>query len=56
LAVAFSCGVWLISWIAALNMNVVKTIFLSRAITLPAGVILSILIFFTLKGIFYIQA
>jgi len=48
-------GVGLARGIAALNMNVVKTIFLSWAITLPAGAILSILFFFTLKGIFYIQ-
>jgi PiT family inorganic phosphate transporter len=34
-------------------MNVVRTIFLSWVITLPAGALLSILFFFTLKGIFY---
>jgi PiT family inorganic phosphate transporter len=38
--------------IAALNLNVVRTIFLSWIITLPAGAILSILFFFTLKGMF----
>ncbi|HSG10936.1 MAG TPA: inorganic phosphate transporter [Gammaproteobacteria bacterium] len=48
-------GVGLARGIAAVNMNMVKTIFLSWAITLPAGAILSILFFFTLKGMFYIQ-
>jgi len=47
-------GVGLARGIAALNMNVVRTIFLSWVITLPAGALLSILFFFTLKGIFYI--
>jgi len=46
-------GVGLARGIAALNMNVVQTIFLSWVITLPAGALLSILFFFTLKGIFY---
>lgn len=45
-------GVGLARSIAALNMNVVRTIFLSWIITLPAGAIMSIIFFFTLKGIF----
>ena len=46
-------GVGLARGIAALNMNVVQTIFLSWVITLPAGALLSIVFFFMLKGIFY---
>jgi len=45
-------GVGLARGIAALNMNVVRTIFMSWVITLPAGAILSIFFFFILKGIF----
>lgn len=45
-------GVGLARGIAALNMQVVRTIFMSWIITLPAGAILSIMIFFMLKGIF----
>ena len=45
-------GVGMARGIAALNMNVVRTIFMSWIITLPAGAILSIIIFFMLKGIF----
>jgi len=45
-------GVGLARGIGALNMNVVRTIFLSWIVTLPAGAIMSILFFFTLKGIF----
>ncbi len=45
-------GVGLARGIAALNMNVVRTIFLSWIVTLPAGAILAILFFFMLKGIF----
>ena len=45
-------GVGLARGIAALNMNVVRTIFMSWVITLPAGAILAIFFFFTLKGIF----
>ncbi|MDH3527004.1 MAG: inorganic phosphate transporter [Gammaproteobacteria bacterium] len=48
-------GVGLARGIAAVNMNIVKTIFLSWAITLPAGALLSILFFFMLKGMFYFQ-
>ena len=45
-------GVGLARGMAALNMNIVKTIFLSWIITLPAGAALSIFFFFMLKGIF----
>ncbi len=45
-------GVGLARGLGALNMNVVRTIFLSWIVTLPAGAILSIIFFFTLKGIF----
>ncbi len=45
-------GVGMARGIAALNMNVVRTIFMSWIITLPAGAVLSIVIFFMLKGIF----
>jgi len=38
--------------IGALNMNIVRTIFLSWIVTLPAGAIMSIIFFFTLRGIF----
>lgn len=43
-------GVGLARGIAALNLNVVRTIFMSWIITLPAGAILSIIIFFMLKS------
>jgi inorganic phosphate transporter, PiT family len=45
-------GVGLARGIAALNLNVVRTIFMSWVITLPAGAILSILFFFILKASF----
>lgn len=45
-------GVGLARGIAALNLNVVRTIFLSWIVTLPAGAILAIVFFFLLKGIF----
>jgi inorganic phosphate transporter, PiT family len=45
-------GVGLARGIAALNLDVVRTIFMSWVITLPAGAALSILFFFTLRGIF----
>ena len=45
-------GVGLARGIGALNMNVVRTIFLSWIITLPAGAILSIFFFYVLKAIF----
>ncbi len=45
-------GVGLARGIAALNLQVVRTIFLSWIVTLPAGAILAIVFFFMLKGIF----
>ena len=45
-------GVGLARGIGALNLGVVRTIFLSWIVTLPAGAILSIIFFFILKGIF----
>ena len=45
-------GVGLARGIGALNLNVVRTIFLSWIVTLPAGALMSILFFFMLKGIF----
>lgn len=46
-------GVAMARGMSALNLNVVKTIFMSWIVTLPAGAMLSIIIFFILKGIFY---
>ncbi len=46
-------GVGLARGIAALNMRVIRTIFMSWVVTLPAGGFLAILFFFILKGIFY---
>lgn len=45
-------GVGMARGIGALNLNVVRTIFLSWIITLPAGAIMAIVFFFTLKGMF----
>ncbi len=45
-------GVGMARGIAALDLRVVRNIFMSWIITLPAGAILSILFFFILKGIF----
>lgn len=45
-------GVGLARGISALNLRVVGTIFISWMVTLPAGAILSIIIFFILKAIF----
>jgi len=45
-------GVGLARGIGALNTNVIKTIFMSWIVTLPAGAILSIFFFFTFKGMF----
>lgn len=45
-------GVGLARGIGALNLGIVRTIFLSWIVTLPAGAILSIIFFFILKGIF----
>ncbi len=45
-------GVGIARGMAALNLRVVGTIFISWLVTLPAGAILAILIYFMLKGIF----
>jgi len=45
-------GVGMARGIGALNLNVVRTIFLSWVITLPAGAIMAIFFFFTFKGMF----
>ena len=45
-------GVGIARGLASLNLRVINRIFLSWIITLPAGAIMSILFFFTLKGIF----
>jgi len=45
-------GVGLARGIAALNLRVVRTIFMSWVITLPVGAFLSILFFFFFKGLF----
>jgi len=45
-------GVGLARGIASLDLTVVRTIFLSWIVTLPAGAILAIVFFFMLKGIF----
>lgn len=45
-------GVGLARGMAALNLNVIRNIFMSWIITLPAGAILSIIFFFMLKGMF----
>ncbi|MDZ7803353.1 inorganic phosphate transporter [Thiohalophilus sp.] len=45
-------GVGMARGIAAVNMAVVRTIFMSWIVTLPAGAILAILFFFMFKGIF----
>ncbi|MCW8918302.1 MAG: inorganic phosphate transporter [Gammaproteobacteria bacterium] len=45
-------GVGLARGIASLNLTVVRTIFLSWIVTLPAGAILAIAFFFLFKGLF----
>jgi PiT family inorganic phosphate transporter len=45
-------GVGLARGIAALNLRVIGTIFMSWLITLPAGAALSILFFFAFKAYF----
>jgi len=45
-------GVGIARGMAALNMRVVGTIFVSWVVTLPAGALLAIMFFFMLKGIF----
>ncbi len=46
-------GVGIARGIGALNLRVVRNIMLSWIITLPAGGLLAILFFYTLKGMFY---
>ena len=45
-------GVGLARGIGALNLRIIRTIFMSWVITLPAGASLAIIFFFTLKAIF----
>jgi PiT family inorganic phosphate transporter len=45
-------GVGLARGIGALNLQIIRTIFMSWIITLPAGAILAIIFFYILKGIF----
>lgn len=45
-------GVGLARGLAALNLRVIGTIFVSWVVTLPAGALLSIMFFFMLKGMF----
>ncbi len=45
-------GVGFARGLAAVNMRVVRTIFMSWIVTLPAGAVLAIMFFFMLKGIF----
>ncbi len=45
-------GVGIARGIAALDLGVVRTIFLSWIITLPAGALLSVIFFYTLRAIF----
>ena len=45
-------GVGFARGIGAVNLTVVRTIFLSWIVTLPAGALMSIIFFFMLKGIF----
>jgi PiT family inorganic phosphate transporter len=49
-------GVGMARGIAAINLGVVRTIFLSWVVTLPAGAILAIVFFFGLKGMFGLAA
>ena len=45
-------GVGMARGIAALNLGVIRNIVISWVVTLPAGALLSICIFYMLKGIF----
>ena len=45
-------GVGFARGIAAINLRVIRTIFISWVITLPAGAILAIIIFYILKAVF----
>jgi len=50
--VLVGAGVGLARGMAALDTRVINRIFLSWVVTLPAGAFMSILFFFTLKGVF----
>ena len=52
IAVGAVMGVGLTSGVGALDLRVIRDIVISWLITLPAGAILAMLFFFTLKGIF----
>jgi PiT family inorganic phosphate transporter len=52
IAVGAVMGVGMTSGLAAVDLRVVRDIFASWLITLPAGAIMAIVFFFTLKGIF----
>ncbi|MDH3283051.1 MAG: inorganic phosphate transporter, partial [Gammaproteobacteria bacterium] len=45
-------GVGIARGIGAINLNVVRNIFMSWIVTLPAGGILAVLFFYMLKGMF----
>jgi len=55
IAVGAVMGVGLTSGVGALDLRVIRDIVMSWLITLPAGAILAMLFFFTLKGIFGIS-
>jgi PiT family inorganic phosphate transporter len=55
IAVGAVMGVGLTSGVGALDLRVIRDIIMSWLITLPAGAILAMLFFFTLKGIFGIS-
>ena len=48
-------GVGFARGIAALNVNVIRSIFLSWVVTLPAGAVLAIVFFFMFKGIGFVS-
>ena len=48
-------GVGFARGIAALNVNVIRSIFLSWVVTLPAGAVLAIVFFFIFKGIGFVS-
>ena len=55
IAVGAVMGVGMTSGVAAVDLRVIRDIVASWLITLPAGAIMAILFFFTLKGIFGIS-